>query len=438
MNVFVNILILCGIYLVELACYQLGIRILFEVRQKSYIWMAVGLVCPVVIGLLPVEATEKSILVIIIVIGVMFLSLEGRGIEKGVELVLTLILLDCMDDIFVYPRNVILDFIGKINVDSWEYLISRCCVMIEVILIYLVRKKLYLYKKGHINSVIYFVTGIIAVSMMFCLTALDHAKIVLNDNEKFVGLCNILNVAINISILLLIIFIVYIKNTNEQMKQLLRSEQILKESQVNYYKQALKKEEDTRKYRHDMMSHLAYVRDNLEKNRLEDAKAYVTDMLGGFEKIQNTYFVTGNEMVDIIMNYFFAMLPEHTEIVIKNKCPIDFNMEDTEICTIFSNVCQNAIEEITENSIENAEIIVAVKKGKAFAEYNIKNSSISSTEQILVSKNGLPKSHKSDKKNHGIGMANAKKAVERNHGSFEWYQAEGYFGVNIILPIKEI
>ena len=219
----------------------------------------------------------------------MFLSLEGRGIEKGVELVLTLILLECIDDVFVYPRNVILKFIGKSDIDSWEYLIARCCVIIELLLIYLVRKRISYYKKGCINSMIYFIIGIIVALMMICLTTLNHAKIVLNSNEKFVVLCNILDVAINISILLLVIFVIYIKNTHEQMQQLLRTEQLLKESQVDYYKQALKKEKDTRKYRHDMMSHLTYVRDILDKDRVEDAEIYLENILGGFQKIQSTY-----------------------------------------------------------------------------------------------------------------------------------------------------
>lgn len=437
MNVFVNMLILCGIYLVELACYQLGIRILFEVRQKSYIWMAVGLVCPFVIGLLPMEASGKSVLVTVSVISVMFLSVEGKVTEKGLKLVLTLILLECIDDVFAYPRNEILEFIARTDVYIWRYLISKCCVIAGVILIYLVRVNINRYTNGSINSIIYFVVGIIAVLMMFCLAALNHVKVYVH-NEKFVMLCNVLNIAINVSIFLLVIFVVYIKSTHERLERLLRTEQLLKESQVNYYRQALKKEEDTRKYRHDMMSHLAYVRDILDKNRIEDAKEYVTDILGGFQKIQNTYYVTGNEMVDIIMNYFFAMLPEHTKIVIKNRCPIYFDLEDTEICTVFSNIFQNALEEIIENSIENAEIIVTVKKGKAYAEYNIKNSCIFSADQITVNKNGLPQSHKLDKKNHGIGMANAKKAVERNHGSFEWHREKEYFAVNIILPIKEI
>ncbi len=61
-------------------------------------------------------------------------------------------------------------------------------------------------------------------------------------------------VAISISIFLLVIFVVYIKNTNERMEQLLKTERLLKESQVNYYKRSLRKEADTRKYRHDMIN----------------------------------------------------------------------------------------------------------------------------------------------------------------------------------------
>lgn len=437
MNVFVNILILCGIYLVELACYQLGIRILFEVRQKSYIWMAVGLVYPVVIGLLPVEATGKNILITICTIGVIFLSLDQEIVERGIKIVLTLILLECFADILTYPCSLINKYLANEYVDNLEYFISKCFVGAGIYFVSLVKMKTNQYRKEYLHSVIYFIVGIIAASMMFCLTVMNHVKIFLED-EKYIILSDILNVAINVSILLLVIFVIYIKNTNEKMKQLLHTEQLLKESQVNYYKQALKKEEDTRKYRHDMMSHLAYVRDILDKNRIEDAKEYVTDMLGGFQKIQSIYYVTGNEMVDIIMNYFFAMLSEHTKIVIKDKCPVDFDIEDTEVCTIFSNVFQNAIEEIIMNSIENAVIIVTVQKGKAYAEYNIKNSLISAIDQIPVNKNGLPQSNKLDKKNHGIGLSNVKKAVERNHGSFEWYREKEFFCVSIILPVKEI
>ena len=204
--------------------------------------------------------------------------------ETGVKLVLTLIILECIDDILVYLCRLVLKFNEGLYTDDIKYLFSKICVVIGVVFLNLMKVKLNNHVKRHINSTIYFVIGIIAVSMMFCLTALNHAKFYTN-NEKFIMFCNILNVAINVSIFLLVIFVIYIKNTHEQMGRLLRTEQLLKESQVDYYKQALKKEEDTRKYRHDMMSHLAYVRDILDKNRTNDAKEYLSNILGGFQKI---------------------------------------------------------------------------------------------------------------------------------------------------------
>ena len=55
-----------------------------------------------------------------------------------------------------------------------------------------------------------------------------------------------------------------------------------------------------------------------------------------------------------------------------------------------------------------------------------------------IDKNGLPKSHKLNKRNHGIGMLNVKNAIEKGIGSFEWYQKEKYFCVEVILPLKWI
>lgn len=192
-------------------------------------------------------------------------------------------------------------------------------------------------EKIHINSMIYFVLGIIVFSMMTCLTALNYTKTLLKDTN-FKMFCNILDIVICCGIFLLIVFVVYIKNTHERMERLLKTEQLMKESQVNYYKQLLKKESETRKYRHDMVNHLVYLQEVLKNDQAENARKYVEDILGGFKRIQNTYYVTGNEMVDTIMNYFLGMLPESVDIEIHGKYPVELAMEDIDICTIFANV----------------------------------------------------------------------------------------------------
>lgn len=427
-----QILILCGIYAVELFCYQLGLRILFEVRLKTKVWMFVGLVLPVLIGVMAVDAVGKNVLVSLSSVIVIFLSAEGKIREKGIQLALVFLLLICIDNLYAsIPQCFVFGEEYKMNM---SYLEVKFWEGMVVIVLKILKSKLLKLKKIHINSIIYFLLGIILLSVLFSLGALRYAKMYL-VNSKFKDFCDILDITSYVSISLLIVFIIYIKNTHERMEQLLKIEQLMKESQVNYYKQLLKKESKTRKYRHDMVNHLVYLQEILKNNHVENARKYVEDILGGFKRIQNTYYVIGNEMVDTIMNYFLGMLPESVDIEIHGKYPIELAMEDIDICTIFANAFQNAVEEINENPLQKAAIKIEVAKGRQYAEYVITNSMYT---DIVIGKNGLPKSDKIDKKNHGIGMMNMIETVERNKGRFQWCQKDGYFCVALTLPIKNM
>lgn len=430
-----EILILCGIYLVELACYLLTLRTLFEVQRKSSIWMVAGLFLTVVIGVLPMnDVAGKNILILIVVVSMMFMTIEGSILEKILRLVLSLLLLECMDSIFSHPCNMLLGEYTK-YVENSDFLLIKSCSVLCLFLLNSAKEKIRKFKKVHINTGIYFIIGAIAVSMVFCLNVVNFVIDYL-PYDRYVIFCNVLSIAVCISIFLLVIFVIYIKNTHEQMEELLKTEQLLKESQVNYYKQILKKEVDTRKYRHDMINHLVYVQSILSKNKLKDAQKYLESMLGKFKVIQNTYYIVGNEMVETIMNYYFGMLPNRIKIEIKGMCLVDIDMEDTDVCTVFSNLFQNAVEEILENNINDARIIVEVRKGNQYVEYSIINSMFSEINREFIGKNNLPISHKVDKKNHGIGMINVKNTVERNGGTFKWEQKEGHFIVNVVLPIR--
>lgn len=431
-----EIFILCWIYLAEVLCFWLGLWILFEVRQKDMakFWMMAGEVLPVTISMLPIKPTGKNVLVTAGVVGITFILSEGKALEKASEIMLTLLLLVCLDDIFVHICSQALSDAGSKYIDNIHYFATKCCSLITIFLILFIKNKIN-FRKIHINSVIYFAIGIIIFLMMLCLNVLNQASIYV-ANDVFGILLNIINAAIYVSIFLLVAFVIYIKKTHERMAQLLKTEKLLKEARVSYYKQALQKETDTRKYRHDMINHLVYLRDILSRNKISDANQYLNDILGGFQKIQNSYYVTGNEMIDTIMNYFFGMLPEDTAICILGRCPVAFSLNEMDVCTIFSNIFQNAADEILEHQIKNAKIIMTMRKGRQYAEYSIKNSAHAVITPDQINQNGLPKSHKADKRNHGIGMLNIKNTVERNHGKFEWHQKDGYFCVSIALPIQ--
>ena len=429
-----EIMIFCGIYLVELICYLTVLRMLFDVQVRLRVWMTVGILMPVVVSRLSVKDDVKNLLVTIGVIVITIISIEGIIGEKGVKLTLTFLLLESVNGTFVRFCEMS-SFFDMNKRRSIAYLVVKGCTAMSIFLIYMLKERMGRYKKAHISSAIYLSMGTVIASMMFCLAFLNQVIGYLNTSTYDI-LCNILSIAIFIRVLFLIIFVIYIKVTHDKMEQLLKTERLLKESQVNYYKQVLKKEIDTRKYRHDMMNHLVYIRDVLDKRKLDDAKRYLDGILGGFKKIQNTYFVTGNEMVDTIMNYFFGMLSKETRIFIKGKCPVEIDMDDTEICTIFSNIFQNVVEEIKGNNAFNAEIILEIQRGKRYVEYNIKNTLFNTIDKKLIDKNGFPKSRKSDKREHGIGMTNVKRAIERVSGKFDWKEEGGYFCVKIVLPIK--
>ncbi len=424
-----EILLLLGIYCVELVCYQVVLKILFQVEVRNRKWMVLGGVLALIIEFLPVNVAGKNVLVTGSVFVVMFLSIQSRIIEKGIRLLLTQLTLACIDDIFSYPCEQI--FSGHYYLEYVSCLVAKCCAILSIFLLYVFKEK-FLQKEAHINSIIYFIIILIIGLMLLCLSIMNQ---VINyfPNDKYILFCNIFNIAILISIFLLVIFIIYIKNTHERMEQLLKTETLLKNSQVSYYKQILKKEADTRKYRHDMINHLIYVQEILCKDRILDAKNYLSNILGGFKKIQNTYYVIGNDMVDTIMNYSFGMLPKNVAIKVNGKCPVIIDMEDTDVCTIFSNLFQNAV---VENSPKESHIIVEAKKGHQFVEYKIRNSLFREINERNIGKHGLPKTHKSDKRNHGIGMINIKNTIEKVNGKFEWYQSEGDFCVDVILPIR--
>lgn len=430
-----GIWIFCGIYVLELICYQLGLRLLFAVRMKASVWICAGFLIPVVVGIVPMDVAGKNVLITLGVIGVMFLSMEGRAVEKGFQLVLIVLLLVCLDDVLDYPNTNLLISNDNNYLENINYLKVKSYIVFSLCILNVLKGNRNKDKKPHINSGIYFILGIIVILMMLCLGILVQLVNFL-PNTKVVILSNIIKFGIHVSIFLLILFVLYIKKTHEKMEQLLQTERFLKESQVKYYEQVLKKEIDTRKYRHDMVNHLTYVQDILSRNRIDDAQNYLNSILGRFKKIQSTYYVIGNDMVDTIMNYFFSMLPQSVVIQIIGRCPIELDIDDIDLCTIFSNSFQNAVEEILENNILDAKMIVKVKKGRQYVEYSIKNTSVMKINPEYINTNGLPKSHKTDQRNHGIGMLNTKETIEKNHGRFEWFQEDGFFCVNIVLPLK--
>lgn len=198
--------------------------------------------------------------------------------------------------------------------------------------------------------------------------------------------------------------------------------------QYEYYKNRQEDFANVRELYHDMKNHLLVLQNQLEtvqkekyiKNMLEDMK--------GFEY----YIETGNEFLNCIINEkqkaavskgidFYSEI-EFSEIQFIN--PMD-------VCTIFSNAIDNAIEacdKISDSELKR--ITVKAKKVKEFLSITFENSNF----DTVILESQMIKTSKSDKQLHGFGLNNIRKVVEKYQGDYKIKVEVGKFILYILLP----
>lgn len=221
------------------------------------------------------------------------------------------------------------------------------------------------------------------------------------------------------------------KSINEKMGKLIETERALKQMSENYYSTLLRKEEETRKYRHDMNNHILCLKEYAKKEQAIDTLQYIEILQERLDEIQKKVYFTGNDILDILLNYHLQFL-NNTDITVTGICKCKLEINNVDFCIVISNLLQNAVEEILRQEDENRYIKVNVEQGKSFFRLEIRNSS-----KAVFSKNkNFPESLKEDKENHGMGLMNIMETIERNQGKFEIEGDGKEVCAMIVLPIK--
>ena len=107
-------------------------------------------------------------------------------------------------------------------------------------------------------------------------------------------------------------------------------------------------------------------------------------------------------------------------------------MHVTDICSIFGNALDNAIEHVAlipEPEKRLIHLQVSERQGFLF----IMLSNYCDTQMEF--QNGLPMTTKTDAKNHGYGVKSIKKAVEKYGGSVTWTQRNDEFEMKALIPM---
>ena len=113
---------------------------------------------------------------------------------------------------------------------------------------------------------------------------------------------------------------------------------------------------------------------------------------------------------------------------------LDF-MHVTDICTIFGNALDNAVESVVLIPDEEKRLIhVSVTEQKQFVFIQISNY----CERKIQLENGtMPETTKADKKNHGFGLKSIRYSVEKYNGTVTVDLKNNWFELRILLPKQE-
>ena len=194
-----------------------------------------------------------------------------------------------------------------------------------------------------------------------------------------------------------------------------RAEQIAAEQlsvQLRQYEQLVEKNRIVRAMRHDYENNLLSIGVILDAGQTEDARDYVRQLQGEVHTAAYS-FATGNYFAD-------AILSDKAAVAAKKEMQISFSgtvpekkISNPDLCTILCNLLDNAVR----GSDLCAPCTVELD-GRETADrwlLTVKNP----VAQKVVIRGGMIRTSKADAENHGIGIANVRRAAEKYHGYLE-------------------
>lgn len=193
----------------------------------------------------------------------------------------------------------------------------------------------------------------------------------------------------------------------------------------------MQSEEKIRALRHDMKHHLNELSRMAEAKKNTEITAYIHTMQSQMIS-DKEYISTGNKNADSILNYMIRQAKEKLiQVECKVTIPREANMPLFDWNIILGNLLENAIMASEKSEEKWLSIFIKYEKGILFLQ--IRNSYTDRIQKI----ESEYISTKKTKEDHGIGLKNVKKIVEKYNGSIDISDVHNIFDVKVMLYLTE-
>lgn len=214
------------------------------------------------------------------------------------------------------------------------------------------------------------------------------------------------------------------KIRNAEMEQQIRMYanqfDIIKESQENI-----------RSLRHDMKNHLALIGVYLQNKEYQRAEEYIAE-LGENLNTSKGYVKTGNVEIDSILNYKleYGEKKAGSDIKIQIDVPEQPFMSAFDLNVLLSNLLDNSIEAVQKVNDRFIDIRIGFSQSVLYISvYNTFDGKINKEQGKIFSR-------KKDAEQHGVGLENVKRIVDKYNGTMQMSYDNEIFKIDIIMFLE--
>ena len=220
---------------------------------------------------------------------------------------------------------------------------------------------------------------------------------------------------------IMIVFYVEALRKNEKEKYLAELTEQHYHLQIEYYRQLLEKQQETKALWHDIKKYTAAMQAVAAQNDSEQLRQIAQAAADAYERVKDISAV-GNPVVDALLNQYLRSAKENQiQVLLDITIPEVLAISTLLLSVVIGNTFDNAIEACRLIAPEKRMIHLQLRKQNRILFYSIENPYIDAVTQLRVGKH------------HGYGLKNVERAVNQNNGNFQLEKVDGNFIVQIRL-----
>ena len=360
---------------------------------------------------------------------VLSLLFKGKLSIKITTLLLTIVLIGIIEIIVLFAITLIFGITVSEVVNTPEYkllgiIVSKMLTLLVVNIIYIKFKKerLYMGTSHWLLFLLIFVTSIIAVFLIFILS--------FNINDKSLhNLAILCSFGLLFSTLFVIYLYEYIAKQTEKIRNQEQYEQQFK-MQLKHLDEILITQRQIKKFKHDFNNYMIGLQAYIDEHDFQRAKEYINTLKEKFKSGEDAV-ESGNTAFDAILNTKIAIAKSKgISVDTKIRIPESVSIDPIDVCAIFGNSLDNAIEACEKTSSNNKKISIAIHcKDEAVFCRIVNTAPKSKNVQLYTSK--------TDKQNHGFGLENITASLAKYNAVPNIERTDTEFILKFVIFINE-